>query len=96
MADDATVVSLAGELDIASAPGLERQLEAAQSSEPVKLVIDLTALEFIDSTGLRVLLTARRRASDARQALVLRNPRGQVRRIFEVSGVLEQFSFNGD
>jgi anti-anti-sigma factor len=56
---DATVLALCGELDIASAPGLERALDEFGASIPRRLVIDLTDVTFMDSTGLRALLLAR-------------------------------------
>ncbi len=92
----AVTVSLAGELDLGSAPDLEQALNAAQASSAGHVMIELAGLEFIDSTGLRLLLSAQRRADDSGQALVLRNPQPQVRRLFEVAGVLELISLESD
>lgn len=89
-------LSLTGELDLVSAPKLEGELMTVESAGPGELLIDLEAVEFIDSTGLRVLLGATRRARAAGQKLLVRHVRGQVRRLFEIAGVLEQFSLEGE
>jgi anti-anti-sigma factor len=92
-AADATVLALSGELDIASAPALERALDEFGASIPRRLVIDLTDVTFMDSTGLRALLLARQRTEDVDHELVLRPGPRQVQRVFELSGTLERFSF---
>jgi anti-anti-sigma factor len=91
--DDGTVLALSGELDIASAPALERTLDDLGPSLPGRLVIDLTEVTFMDSTGLRALLFARQRAADGDHELVLCPGPRQVQRVFELSGTLERFSF---
>ncbi|MEA2161146.1 MAG: anti-sigma factor antagonist [Solirubrobacteraceae bacterium] len=92
-AADATVLALSGELDIASAPALERALDEFGASIPRRVVIDLTDVTFMDSTGLRALLLARQRTEDVDHELVLRPGPRQVQRVFELSGTLERFSF---
>ncbi len=94
--DGKTVLSLVGELDLASASTLERELKAAQAGDTGGVVIDLAGLEFIDSTGLRVLLSAWLRSTDGAPPLDFRNAQSQVRRLFEVAGVLEKFSLDDD
>jgi anti-anti-sigma factor len=74
---DATVLVLSGELDIASSPALVQALEDAGSSIPNRLVIDLTEVTFMDSTGLRALLLARQRTEASQQELVLRPGRAR-------------------
>lgn len=93
---DGVVLSLVGELDLASAPRLESELMAVESNYPREFVIDLEGVQFIDSTGLRVLLGATRRAHAAANRLQLRRAHGQVVRLFEIAGVLEQFSFEDE
>ena len=75
-----------GELDIATAPELERVLERPRAAGD-RVVLDLAELEFIDSTGLRVIVRARRgRATRALGAAAA--PRAAaVRRVFDISGV---------
>lgn len=88
-----TELSLAGELDMVSAPQLESELMAVESPDAGELLIDLAGVQFIDSTGLRVLLGATRRAGTTGHKLLIRHVEGQALRLFEIAGVLEQFSF---
>jgi anti-sigma B factor antagonist len=82
----------AGELDIATAPRLERVL--TQEREPGdRVVLDLADLEFIDSTGLRVIVQAVEASRRAGWELTLRQGPPAVRRVFEISGVLGALPF---
>jgi anti-sigma B factor antagonist len=89
-------LSLDGELDLMSAPQLEGELMAVESPEAREVLIDLEGVQFIDSTGLRVLLGATKRADATGHKLLVRHVRGQARRLFEIAGVLEQFSFEDE
>ena len=89
-------LTLAGELDLISAPQLESELMAVESPDAGELLLDLAEVQFIDSTGLRVLLGATKRADVTGQKLLVRHLRGQARRLFEIAGVIEQFSFEDD
>lgn len=92
--DEAAVLALSGELDIASAPDFERALADLDGSEATsRLVLDLSELTFMDSTGLRALLLARQRAVESDRELILRPGPRQVQRVFELSGTLDRFRF---
>ncbi len=78
------VLSIYGELDVASAPILEKQIKRLQWAGATAIVIDLSGLDFIDSTGLHVLIRAHRRAQDG-QLTLLRGSRN-VHRVFELTG----------
>lgn len=82
----AVVVRLAGELDLANADELRKALVNAAAREPERLVVDLSEVEFMDSTALGVLVEARARLADAR-ALLLAGPGIETRRALEVSGL---------
>jgi anti-anti-sigma factor len=83
-----SVVRVHGELDIATAPDLERAvLRPRAPGEDV--VLDLADLRFMDSTGLRILLRARTEARTGRWNLYLRNVPDNVQRLFSISGVEE-------
>lgn len=83
-----SVVRVQGELDIATAPDLERAvLRPRAPGEDV--VLDLAGLRFMDSTGLRILLRARTEARTGRWNLYLRNVPDNVQRLFSISGVEE-------
>jgi anti-sigma B factor antagonist len=91
--DEALVLSLQGELDLTSAPMFERELESAEAANPGHLIIDLSQLEFMDSTGLRALLVARERAvADGHQLTLRRGPR-QVQRVLELTRTVDAFVF---
>jgi anti-sigma B factor antagonist len=90
---DTIVLSLRGELDLTSAPVFERELRAVGETSPRRVVIDLSGLEFMDSTGLRALLLARERAqSDGHELALRRGPR-QVQRVLELTKTAEAFEF---
>ena len=91
-----TELSLAGDLDLISAPELESELMAVESPGAGELLIDLEGVQFIDSTGLRSLLGATKRAIAAGQKLLLRHAGDQAQCLFEIAGVTEQFSFEDD
>ena len=86
------VLSPAGELDIGSAPRLERALLAGREPGDV-VILDLARLEFIDSTGLRVIVHAVEAAQRERWELRLRHGPPAVRRVFEISGTLAALPF---
>jgi len=91
--DDATWVRLQGELDLASAPAVEERLAAIEEQGPERVVIDLGALAFIDSSGLRVLLLADSRARERGFELVLAPGPEPVQRVFEMTGALDVLRF---
>jgi len=92
-AEDACLLRLSGELDDASAPALERELDRAESGVGATLVLDLSELEFIDSTGIALLVEAARRASEGGFELKALRGSGQVERVLELTGVAELLDF---
>lgn len=76
------LIRVAGEVDLSTAAVLREAIENAAASRPEKVVIDMSAVTFIDSTGLNVLLTA-----SARENLVVRAPSRPVRLLGEVVGL---------
>jgi len=87
-ANGTTIVSLEGDLDLVSAHAAGEALTDAQAGGTTVL-LDLSALRFIDSSGLRVVLEAQRRAATGGEGarLQVAPGQGEVRRVFEVSGV---------
>ncbi|MER7583735.1 STAS domain-containing protein [Kitasatospora sp. NPDC097691] len=82
-----TVVPLTGDLDDFAAHEVQRLFEALADGGATRMVVDLTAVGFLDSTGLSVLLGAARRARGDRGALRLAGAAPQVRDVVELSGV---------
>jgi anti-anti-sigma factor len=80
------VIRLRGELDIDSATDLERALLRSRPAQQ-RVVLDLSELQFMDSTGLRVLLRARAVAEEGRWEIVLRAVPPNIRRLFDMTGV---------
>jgi anti-anti-sigma factor len=74
---------LAGELDLAARGHLESALADAQS-DSARVVLDLSALTLVDCASLEVIFTAAERCREGGGVLVLRHPRGQVRRVLDL------------
>jgi anti-sigma B factor antagonist len=89
--DGGVVVSLAGELDLYNAPQLRTALLAECAAAPERLVVDLSAVEFIDSTALGVLIEARRRLPRG-EAFLLAAPGLETRRALRISGLDRHFT----
>ena len=85
------IVSLFGELDVATAPRLEKQLKRLQWAGAAAIVVDLSGLDFIDSSGMHALMRAQRRDTKDRLRL-LRGPR-RVHRVFELTGTDDLLNF---
>jgi anti-anti-sigma factor len=91
--DGAIEISLQGELDLASARQMEEHFNAIDEQGPSRVVIDLSGLSFIDSSGLRALLLADARARDQGYELVLLPGQEPVQRVFEMTGALDVLHF---
>jgi anti-anti-sigma factor len=89
---DTHVVELLGELDIAGAPRLEQEFLDVEAGDADKIVVDLRGLEFIDSTGIRLLLMAADRCAAEQRMTILRGPR-QVHRVFEITDLVNRLPF---
>lgn len=87
------ILALYGELDIATARVLERKLQMAEGVQARRLVIDLSALQFLDSAGLHALIRADERVrAQGRELSLLRGPRA-VQRVFELTRADRLFRF---
>jgi anti-sigma B factor antagonist len=86
------VVSLSGEMDVYSAAKLRNELNRVFSEGKVHVVLDLTELEFMDSTGLGVMARASRRAQEAGGELVLRSPQRPLQKVLEITGMHRVFT----
>jgi anti-anti-sigma factor len=88
----AVVIGLSGELDLASSPALEHELERGAASQAEVVIVDLRNLEFMDSTGLSVLVRAHQRATENGQRFgVVRGPQ-QVQRLLSLTGVADRLN----
>jgi anti-anti-sigma factor len=83
-------VVLTGELDIAVLEDAERQVEEAAADGPALLIIDLSRLTFVDSSGVRLVLLADDRARAAGRRVAVRLGTGPARRVFQALGLLDK------
>ena len=81
------LVTFTGDLDIQVAGRAAEAVEGVEADGPELLVIDLSGLSFMDSSGMAVIAAAHARALEEGRQLVIVNPKGGVRRAFEVSGL---------
>jgi anti-sigma B factor antagonist len=88
------VLALGGELDLAAASSLDEELGQALQSGSQVIVIDLKDLEFIDSTGLSVLVRAHQRAQETGLQLGLINPGAQVERLLSLTGLAQRLTLD--
>jgi anti-sigma B factor antagonist len=88
-ADDTVTVALHGEVDVLTVDQVRRTLTDALAERPKAVVVDLTRLTFIDSTGLGALVFGFQRARDADVAFRLAHPSPAVHQILVLSGLLE-------
>jgi anti-anti-sigma factor len=86
----ATVFVVRGELDLASGPELEAELGRLTEPPPELLVVDLRHLDFMDSTGLSILVKAHQRAVEEGWEFGLVRGTPQVQRLLELTGVSER------
>lgn len=93
LAGRTAVIALAGELDLAGAAVLERELDGVDAGA---VVVDLRGLGFMDSTGLRTLAVASQRAHRAGRRFALVPGAAQVMRVFDVTRMRERLEFVGD
>jgi anti-anti-sigma factor len=84
-------VVLTGELDISTFDQAERQVEDAEKSSPTLLIIDLRSLQFVDSTGVRLILLADQRAKESGRRLAIRLGEGPALRVFAALGLTSRF-----
>jgi anti-sigma B factor antagonist len=89
------VLRLRGELDLASAPEFESALSEAMNAEPCRIIVDLHSLDFMDCTGISLLIRAQQSAHALGHKLVLRRGPAQVQRLFQLTGLREHFTFAG-
>jgi anti-sigma B factor antagonist len=98
--DGIQVIAIRGELDLSTAADLEAPLEEAITSGNVSVLIDLTECEFIDSTGIALIVRAWQRldrnaegAGDGQVVIASQND--QVRRVLEITGLESSIPIHG-
>jgi anti-sigma B factor antagonist len=82
-----TVLEVRGEIDLSNASELRDALAQAGDVGGGRVVVDLSAVEFLDSTALGVLVAGAKRLREDGGDLVIRAPQPRIRRVFELTGL---------
>jgi anti-sigma B factor antagonist len=93
---DTVHVTLLGELDISTATRLEDDLRRVEAGNPPLLLLDLSRLDFMDSTGLRLLIGADSRAREAGRRFVIVRGNEMVQRVLRVTRLDERLEIVPD
>lgn len=89
-------VALRGELDLSTVGKVQDELHRIEASSPRVVVLDLSKLTFLDSTGLRCLVTADERARESgRRVVIVRGPEA-VQRVFSITRLEERLEMVDD
>jgi anti-anti-sigma factor len=86
------VVSVTGEVDLATVGGLERTLQRAAAARTGEVIVDLTHCSFFDAGGLRALVETREHLARSNRALALVLSTPAVLQIFEITGLDKRFA----
>ena len=92
-ATDPMVAAVVGRLDLRTAPELRAQVAAALAAGPGSMIIDLSDVEFIDSSGLGVLIGLHKQAAAHGGRLTIVAPTGSARQIFALTRTESFFNF---
>jgi len=96
-AGDVHVLALSGELDLAGAPALARRIDAARTDGVLRVLVDLSRVQFCDSTGLRALVGAARELRIVGGRLGVACPGdGPVARLIDLTGTRELLAVDPD
>jgi anti-anti-sigma factor len=96
VADGLARIALKGELDLSTVNKVEEELESLEASGAQMIVLDLSSLSFLDSTGLRCLVTADQRAKESGRRLVLVRGPDAVQRVFTITRLEERLEMVDD
>jgi anti-anti-sigma factor len=90
---DTHTIALSGEMDLSNAGEVERELMHAEATDARTIVVDLSELSFMDSTGIRLLIAADARSRADSRRLSLTRPPAAVTRVLCIAGVDELLPF---
>jgi anti-sigma B factor antagonist len=90
--DGYELLDVEGELDIATAPRMIAALNEAFAELSTPLVVDLSSVDFMDSTGLALLMNAYRRVRRRGQGFAIVCPGGPISRVFEIADMVESLN----
>ena len=88
----AITFALTGELDLVSSPVMEQTMDDVARSDAELIIVDLRGLDFMDSTGLHLLIRVQQRAQEAGRRFALIRGREAVQRLFDLTGLAESLT----
>jgi anti-anti-sigma factor len=91
-AEGRDILHLDGELDPHTAPLLKQEVDRLAEAGSLHVVLDLSRLAFIDSSGLRVVISAHREMADRGGQLTLRSPSETAQRLLEITGLVDHIT----
>lgn len=91
--DGKLLVALVGELDTAAAAGVEQELQPLYENEDKDIVFDCEKLEYIASSGLRILLSILKKAKSHGHMVTLKSMNDDIKNVFKMTGFINLFNF---
>ena len=91
--EDKFLVTLEGELDTAAAAEVEETLQPLFNSNGKDVVIDCTELEYIASSGLRILISVLKGAKAGGSKVIIKNLNDDIKEVFKLTGFINLFEF---
>ena len=88
-------INLGGELDVSTSDKLKEYLHKLADQEMLDMKINLENLEYIDSTGLGVMISVLKKLKVGNKEIYIINPRNNVRKIFNITGLDKIFKVEG-
>ena len=91
--EDKYVATLEGELDTAAAQEVEKTFQPLYQSNGRDIIIDCTKLEYIASSGLRILISILKGAKVSGSKVIMRNMNDDIKNVFKLTGFINLFDF---
>ncbi len=91
--EDKFVATLEGELDTVAAREVEQTLQPLYKSDGRDIIIDCTKLDYIASSGLRILISILKGAKQGRSKVIIRNINDDIKNVFKMTGFINLFEF---
>ena len=91
--EDKIVATLDGELDTVAAREVEKTLQPLYNSNGRDIIIDCTKLEYIASSGLRILISILKGAKVSGSKVIMRNMNDDIKTVFKLTGFINLFDF---
>lgn len=85
--EELPIIALEGEVDVYTAPQLKQQMISLLESGATEMIVDLTKVDYLDSTALGVLIGGLKRMRERDGNMVLICPSPRIRRVFEITGL---------